>query len=237
MWNDAVGLRDFYASPLGRVAKRMIGERIRALWPDVRGLNVLGLGYATPFLGTFRAEAQRVVALMPAGQGGLNWPAEGGGLTALADETLLPFPDRFMDRILLVHAVESADRVRPMMRELWRILADGGRLLVVVSNRHGLWARTERTPFGHGRPYTPAQLAGGLRESLFTPYQSSTALFVPPIRSRMLLSSATAWENLGQRWFPTFAGVILFEATKQLYAGHAVFAEAKRERFAAVASR
>jgi hypothetical protein len=67
MWTDAIDLRDFYDSMLGKVARRMIGRRIRALWPDVRGLNVLGLGYATPFLGVFRSEAQRVLAVMPGG--------------------------------------------------------------------------------------------------------------------------------------------------------------------------
>jgi SAM-dependent methyltransferase len=237
MWTDAVDLRDFYASGLGRVARRMISRRIRSLWPNVRGLNVLGLGYATPFLGPFRAEAQRVVAIMPAGQGVLHWPAEGGCLTTLADETCLPFPDRFIDRIIVVHALECADRIRPLMRELWRILADGGRLLVVVPNRRGLWAQMERTPFGHGRPYSSGQLSRGLRDTMFTPYQSDTALFVPPVRSRMVLSSATAWEQVGQRWFPTFGGVIIFEATKQIYAGHVVYAEEKRKSYATAASR
>ena len=52
---------------------------------------------------------------------------------------------------------------------------------------------------------------------MFTPFQSSTALFIPPVRSRMLLSAAPEWEEVGQRWFPTFAGVVVFEATKQIY--------------------
>lgn len=237
MWTDAIDLKEFYASSLGRTARRMIGRRVRALWPDVRGLNVLGLGFSTPFLGMFRAESQRVVAVMPAGQGVVRWPADGAGLTLLADETELPFPDRSMDRVLLVHALECAERVQPMMRELWRVLADGGRLLVVVPNRRGLWARFERTPFGHGRPYSPAQLSHRLSDALFTPYQSSAALYVPPVRSRMVLSSAVAWEQVGQRWFTTFAGVVMLEATKQIYAGHVVHAERRQRAYAIVASR
>jgi SAM-dependent methyltransferase len=226
MWTDSVDLRDFYASSLGRVVRRMIGRRIRALWPDLRGYSLLGLGYAVPFLGVFRAEAQRVVALMPAEQGVLHWPVDAPGLTALADETALPLADQSVDRILLMHALECAEHTRPMMREIWRVLADGGRMIVVVPNRRGLWARFERTPFGHGRPYTPSQLSRGLRETMFTPYQSTTALYVPPIRSRMLLSSAGAWEEIGQRWFPSFAGVVIFEASKQIFAGQATYAAA-----------
>lgn len=218
MWTDAVDLREFYSSSLGRVARRMIARRLRALCPDARGLNIIGLGYVAPFLGVFRAEAERVAALMPAGQGVLHWPAEAPGLTALSDETALPLADRVVDLVLLVHALECAEHIRPMMREIWRVLADGGRMIVVVPNRRGVWAQFERTPFGHGRPYTPAQLSRVLRETMFTPYRSGAALYVPPIRSRMLLSSAGAWEKIGERWFTSFAGVVIFEASKQILA-------------------
>ena len=236
MWTDVVDLRDFYATGLGRVARRMIARRIRQLWPDLHGLNVLGLGYVTPFLGVFRAEAERVVAVMPAAQGVIHWPAGEPGLTALGDHTDLPLPDNSIDRALIVHALECAERTRPMMREVWRVLADGGRLLVVVPNRRGLWARFERTPFGHGRPYSPGQLSRSLREAMFTPYQSSTALYVPPVGSRMILSSAAAWEEVGQRWFTTFAGIVMFEATKQIYAAPPVPALSRKPAYVGIAA-
>ena len=63
MWTDAVDLRDFYGSGLGKAAQRMIRNRVRAAWPEVKGLTVLGLGYTTPYLGVFRGEAARVLAL------------------------------------------------------------------------------------------------------------------------------------------------------------------------------
>jgi SAM-dependent methyltransferase len=236
MWTDVVDLRDFYASGLGRVARRMIARRIRQLWPDLHGLNVLGLGYVTPFLGVFRAEAERVVAIMPAAQGVIHWPSDEPGLTALGDHTDLPLPDNSIDRALIVHALECAERTGPMMREVWRVLGDGGRLLVVVPNRRGLWARFERTPFGHGRPYSPGQLSRSLRDAMFTPYQSRTALYVPPVGSRMVLSSAAAWEEIGQRWFTTFAGVVMFEATKQIYAAPSVPALGRRPAYVGIAA-
>jgi hypothetical protein len=57
-----------------------------------------------------------------------------------------------------------------------------------------------------------------LRDESFTPERQAAALYVPPTRSRMMLRSAAAWEKLGERWFTTFAGVSLVEATKQIYA-------------------
>ncbi len=237
MWTDAVDLRDFYATTLGAQARRMIRRRIRAIWPDTKGHNVLGLGYATPFLGPFRSEAARVMAAMPASQGVLHWPAEGNGLTTLVEEDVLPFADLSMDRVLLVHALESAEQIRPMMREVWRVLSGSGRLLVVVPSRSGLWCRFERTPFGHGLPYTPGQISRLLRETMFTPLETYSALFVPPTRSRMVLSSAPAWEEIGQRWFPAFAGVIVIEATKQIYAGHTQVAAQRRRPYVPLPQR
>jgi SAM-dependent methyltransferase len=218
MCADVVDLRDFYAGRLGQVARRMIGRRIRLIWPDLSGLRLLGLGYATPYLRPFLAEAERVGAMMPASQGVLSWPAEGPNRVALADDGELPLEDFSIDRVLLVHGVEFSEQVRPLLKEVWRVLAAGGRLLVVVPNRRGIWARIDNTPFGQGHPYTPSQLSRLLRDEGFTPERNAAALFIPPTTSRMMLRSAFAWERLGERWFTTFGGVAMVEATKQIYA-------------------
>jgi SAM-dependent methyltransferase len=218
MHDDVVDLRDFYATSLGQVARRMIRRRLRLLWPDVGNLRVLGIGYTAPYLRLFQGEAERILALMPAAQGVIKWPGDGPNLVALADEAELPLPDNAIDRVLLIHALEGTEQVRNLLKEIWRVLAGGGRLLVVAPNRRGIWARLDRTPFGHGHPYTPAQLARLLRDERFTPERSAAALFMPPTGSRMILRSATAWESVGERWFTRFAGVALLEASKQIYA-------------------
>src|SRR5271155_829957 len=218
MSSDVVDLRDFYRAGLGQIARRMIRDAIRRVWPDLHGMRLLGIGYATPFLPAVSAETERTVALMPAALGVLGWSPEGRNLVALADEGELPFADYSIDRVLLVPALEWSEPAGPMMKEIWRVLAGGGRLLIVAPNRRGIWARLDRTPFGSGRPYTMSQLSQLLRDELFTPVGSDTALFIPPVRKRMMLRSASAWERIGKRWFPTFAGVVLIEATKQIYA-------------------
>jgi SAM-dependent methyltransferase len=218
MWLDAVDLRDFYASGLGQAARRLIGRRLRLMWPDVRGCRVLGVGYATPFLRPFRAEAERVVATMPATQGAIAWPPDGGGLVALTEDVILPFPDRAFDRILLVHALENTGHARALMREAWRVLTDGGRMIVVVPNRQGVWARLERTPFALGRPYSAQQLHSLLRDTMFAPLTTGRALFLPPLRKRLFLPWSGAVERFGIRWFPGISGVVLVEAGKQIYA-------------------
>src|SRR6266478_3196584 len=229
MSSDVVDLRDFYRTGLGQVARRMIRDAVRRVWPDLRGMRLLGIGYPTPFLTVILPETERTVALMPAALGVLGWSPDGRNLVTLADEGELPFADYSIDRVLLVHALETTDQVGPMLKEIWRVLAGGGRVLVVAPNRRGIWARLDRTPFGSGRPYTMSQLSQLLRDEQFTPIGSDAALFVPPATSRMMLRSAAAWERIGKRWFPTFAGVLMVEATKQIYAKPAA-ARAPRPR-------
>ena len=66
MWTDVVDLRDFYETPLGKIARGMIMRRLRGLWPDLSGERLLGLGYATPFLAPYQSRSERVLATMPA---------------------------------------------------------------------------------------------------------------------------------------------------------------------------
>src|SRR3984957_12694320 len=151
---DVVDLRNFYAQRLGIVARRFISRGIRAHWTDAANLRVLGMGYATPYLGLFRSEAERCLALMPAPQGVVRWPSSKPALAALVEEDDLPLTDAAVDRVLLVHALEHSPDPVSLLRESWRVLAGGERLLAVVPNRRGLWARIDPTPFGHGRPYS-----------------------------------------------------------------------------------
>src|ERR671931_2766667 len=123
---DVVDLRGFYAQRLGTVARRFVGRGIRAHWADTRGRRLVGIGYAIPYLGLFREEAERCLAFMPAAQGVLKWPSTRPTLAALVDELELPLPDAAVDRILLVHALEMAHDPGALLREVWRGVGGGG---------------------------------------------------------------------------------------------------------------
>src|SRR2546429_8728456 len=151
---DVVDLRNFCAQPLGAVARRFVSRGVRMRWSDTRAQRIAGLGYATPYLGLFREEAERCLAFMPAVQGVVKWPSAQPGLAALVDELDLPLTDAAVDRVLLVHALEMAHDPGALLREVWRVLAAGGRLLAGVPNRRGLWARLGTTPVGPRRPHS-----------------------------------------------------------------------------------
>jgi SAM-dependent methyltransferase len=214
---DAQGLSAFYDQPLGLVTRRALVRRLRTLWPDLRGLRILGYGFAVPYLRPLLLEAERALAVIPASQGAIAWPPE-RALVALSEEDALPFPDAFFDRVLMVHGLELAESTRPLLRQIWRIMAPAGRLIVIAPNRTGLWAQVERSPFAHGRPFSRGQLDRLLQESMFVPEQWDSALYFPPVKSRRLVRSGKSWERAGRAIWPGFAGVHLVEASKSMYA-------------------
>jgi len=214
---DVVDLRDFYDQPLGEVARRLVSRLLRARWEDHAGLRVLGLGYATPYLADFREKAQRVLAFMPAAQGVVHWPNSGRSASALVEATMMPLPDSSIDRILVIHGLEMGEHPRDLLEEIWRILAPGGRVVIVAPSRTGLWARLDTTPFGHGHPYSRGQLRDLLLEALFLPIFWDEALYVPPFGRASLLRSAPAFERIAGRFSLPGGGVHVVEATKQLY--------------------
>ncbi len=214
---DSQNLEAFYESPMGQVTRRLLQRRLKAIWPDVHGCRMLGFGFAIPYLRTFGLEAERTIALLPESQGPLRWPQQ-RSLSVVSEEDELPFPDALFDRVLMVHGLETADAVRPLMRQVWRVLAPAGRLLIAVPNRTSLWAQLERSPFGYGRPFSRSQLDRLLRDSMFVPEVWDRALLLPPVKTRRLVRTGLAWERTGKMLWPRLAGVHLVEATKSLYA-------------------
>jgi len=210
-------LNRFYASPEGGVAKRLVSTKLHEAWPDVRGLDVLGIGYSTPYLGCFN-EARRVLSAMPASQGAEIWPTDLKVRTTLVEEEALPFPTSLFDRILMVHALEESATPQGLLLEASRLLSPSGRLILAVSARGGWWAHAEKTPFGYGQPYSRMQLENALRDAELEPLAWSYALYAPPMAS--LLRWAGALEKVLPKIWPLNGGLILMEAGRRPFVAH-----------------
>lgn len=237
-WPDVIDLKQFYSSLLGQVACQSIRRSIREIWPSARGDVVLGIGFTTPYLLPYLDDAERTLACMPVQQGVIHWPHDRPNLTFLSDEGDLPFADNSINRVVLVHALENSEQVRRMIQEIWRVLTPTGRVLVVVPNRRGIWARSPKSPFAHGQPYTGFQLRNLLFDNSLTPLQQRKALFFPPVRWKFLLRYAQVMDGIGRKLFRMFGGVLVVEAEKQIYAptkhAHA-HARSRRQVFATAA--
>lgn len=218
MHQDIDELLAFYDSRIGIHVRRLLARQIRERWPNVRGLTVLGLGFATPYLAQFRSEALRLGAMMPADQGARNWPSHGPNRTILVEEDMLPLPDSSVDRLLAVHAIEMSDSVKRTLREIWRVLKPEGRALIIVPNRRSIWSRREVTPFGQGQPFSRGQLEQLISNSMFGIENCGFALAMPPMELRLVWRYGPQVERLGLRLWPAFSGVIMLEASKQVSA-------------------
>jgi SAM-dependent methyltransferase len=213
---DVLNLQSFYGSPLGGVARRLIGRVLRERWNSSVGLSIASVGYGAPYLERFRDGAHRCLALMPAEQGAAIWPEAGRCAAALVDLQMLPLPDGSVDRLLLAHALEAADHPDALLEELWRITAPEGRMIVIVPSRRGVWARTDSTPYGQGLPYSKSQLRDLLHRADFSPVFWGEALHGPPVAWPFMMRSATTIERVGGAIGLPFAGVHIVEAIKQV---------------------
>jgi SAM-dependent methyltransferase len=216
MRQSVLQLREFYASPLGVATRAMVSRKLAEAWGSLGGLDVLALGYATPFLAGLSGSPRRAVAAMPAAQGVEAWPLGAANCAFLAGEAALPSPNALFDRVLAVHALEESDDPVAMLREVWRVMAPSGRLILAVTARHGLWADAEGSPFGHGRPFSRRQLEDLVREADLQPVGWTRALYAPPVA--WAARWAEGFEQAGAMLWPPFAGLILMEATKQIFA-------------------
>lgn len=206
----------YYQSSLGRAAQRAVRDRLLEFWPNATGQTVAGFGFAVPLLRPFLSRARRVIALMPAAQGVMPWPAGGSNISVLSEETQWPLETGHVDRLVIMHGLETSEDQPGVLDEAYRVLGPGGRVIFVVANRAGLWSRGDHTPMGYGRPYTLRQLENYLEKYSFIPERHATVLYQPPSEKRFWRRAGPMLERVGRR-LPVFAGgLIMVEASKQV---------------------
>jgi hypothetical protein len=163
-----------------------------ARWRTRAG-SVLGVGYATPYLGLFREEASAASPMKGGGRGEMAFRQL--TLTALVDEYELPLADSSVDRVPLVHALEMSHDA------------------TTCCARSGCWPAADarwrwcRTAAACGRGSTPrrsdtagpslaSQITQLLRETWFTPTRGARRLRAAGL-ARLVPARAAAWERTG----------------------------------------
>lgn len=214
MYDDIAEFREFYQTGLGRRVSALIRRQLETFWRGGPSLASACLGYGFPFID----KTTNPLAFMPARRGAIVWPSPSLVRSCLTEPDFLPLPDVHMDRLLLVHALEFEHDPGRLLDECWRVLDGAGRLMVVVPNRRGLWARAERSPFGHGRPFSGRQLHRLMKLHGFEPRKTHRAVFIPPLAGHFFQRFAPVIERIGARLWPAMGGVLLVEADKILYA-------------------
>ena len=218
---NALDLQEFYRTKKGTFVRRLVARQLLGFSEKAKDKVVLGLGFAFPYLKYFK-NAERSLGFIPPFLGSYKWPDEGLAKNRAAVSHLdeLPLGDETVDFCILIHGLEFSETPQQSLAEIWRVLKPEGRLVVVVPNRSGLWARSDITPFGQGLPYSLNQIRYILREENFVLETISSALHVLPFKSKFMLESFKWMENVGGV-VPLFPGLHCIEVSKKLYATNA----------------
>lgn len=214
---DVQDLKSFYyQTRLGRAAQRRVRDKLVTLWSDVRGQTVVGFGFAVPLLRPFLTDARRVIGLMPAPQGVMPWPAGQPNHSVLCEDQRWPLPTGFVDRLVVMHGLETSENPTALLEEARRVIGPGGSVVFVLPNRAGLWARSDQTPFGYGRPYSLFQIEAQLTRHGFAAGRHDVVLFQPPSHREFWLRAGPFCERVGRSVSRRYAGgVLLVEARKE----------------------
>ncbi len=152
---DVLDLRNFYyRTQLGRVAQRAIRDQVVRLWPVQQGHTVAGFGFAVPLLRPYLADSRRVIGLMPGPQGVMPWPAGMENVSVLCEETHWPVSTGLVDRLVLMHGLETSEQPSSVWRNVTACWGRGA--------RRCLWCRTDRG-CGRGATSRPLALAAPIR--------------------------------------------------------------------------
>ena len=218
---DVLAFREFYQSPMGQIVGQLIGDRLEATWGQSTSSIIdklfVGLGYTLPYLDRAKAFGADTYAFMPADQGVSHWPSFNKNRSILTNYHNLPLADSVVDNMLLVHALEHASRPKHLLREVWRVLAPGGHVVIVVPNRRRTWSTLENTPFGSGRPYSASQLKTLMHEQMLPIDWWDTALMLPPFPRLGAVKLLPITERPIRFLGKNLGGALIVCARKQVY--------------------
>ena len=219
---DVIELREFYDdTELGRTTKELINRVLSAKIDTDIGSMSIGFGFACPFLESKinDKEEKDFLLLMPSEQGVFSWPEKPKSVSVLVDEVSWPVNTSSADLILISHGLEVSDNQDLLLQEVFRVLKASGKLVILVPNRTGFWARSDSTPFGFGKPYSISQLTALLRKNQFQIDSITPSLYGFPAKSGYWLKSLLLWEKVGKKLNSFFlGGLLIVEARKDVYA-------------------
>ena len=217
---DVIELNNFYYNTnLGLLTQKLLINQLKKSFFKNNLGNLVGFGYTLPFLNYFQNFSNNCFCLMPAQQGVMHWPKGFPNKSILVEETLWPIKSASINSIIVAHGIEASENINSLLKQIWRVLAPGGIVVFIVPNRSGLWARSDLTPFGNGRPYSLRQFEMLLRKNKFRTESYSGALYGTPSKKKYLIKTMIFWDQLGKKFDLKFlAGALIVSATKQIYA-------------------
>ena len=125
----------------------------------------------------------------------------------------LNFTDCSFDEVIIFNALDEKGLFDGFMREVWRVLEDGGKVLFFAPSPISFWRMDKETPLGSGLSFCPLKLWFRLARLRFTPLKVRRALLLPP---RFYNAAWAEREAKYQFWLAPLAGAFALLCEKRL---------------------
>jgi SAM-dependent methyltransferase len=207
-------LREWFDTPLGHTLHALEAHRLRTLLPSLYGTVAAQLGQPgrLDLLDACIAPTRIV----------LDDPVEAAptGVRGLPEE--LPFDERSVNVVLLPHTLDFCDDPHQVLREVSRVLAPEGHVVILGFNPLSLWGMRRaftRSPRGapwNGRFLRLARVKDWLKLLDFELTQGSMLYYRPPLAAETTMDRLHFLDRMGDRWWPMMAAVYLLVAKKRV---------------------
>ena len=207
----------WFDTPLGRSVQAAEAHRLRAVWPQLYGTVAVQLGRIGRHDLLEGVIAPTRILLDVPDNNGVNHVAPVHGV---ADA--LPFETRSVDLVLLPHTLEFSPDPHQVLREVQRVLAPEGHVVILGFNPFSFWGlwrlfarRSGRIPWC-GQFLHLARVKDWLALLEFEPTQGKMLYYRPPLVNARIRERFFFLEKTGDRWWPMAAGVYLLVAKKRV---------------------
>lgn len=209
-------LCDWFGQSPGRSLLAIESHALRGVWPTLFGKIAVQIGAAgtVDLLEACNAPTRALLDLPGVGCA--------DAVRICSQPEALPFDSRSVDLMLLPHTLEFADDPHQVLREVSRVLAPEGHVVILGFNPLSLWGlwrlvlRRRGVAPWNGSFLQLARLKDWLKLLDFEFTQGNMLYYRPPLRSEPTMDRLRFLDKAGDRWWPMAGAVYLLVAKKRV---------------------